>query len=281
MIAMIMHSPPFTLNEVAANGLWRNGLAAGLAVALHGVVLALLVSGWSVESPVPDTPLVLKTHLVMLPPAAQPELQPTVAVAEPSPPEPSPVVPQPTLPVPISEPARPVVDPQIQAQKLEQAALARKRVEEKKREQQIEKQQQLEAQKRVREADEQRLAEQRQQQQEQQAKNAELARQTAERSRQQAAQAAIDSRQYQPLSKEAPDYPQRALDKNIEGDCTVEYSVNPQGKVENPKVLDGCHPLFMRPSLAAANTFRYQPRTVDGRAVTVPAVRNTFHYRIK
>ena len=76
-------------------------------------------------------------------------------------------------------------------------------------------------------------------------------------------------------------YPQRALDKNLEGDCSVEYTVNPQGKVENPKVLDGCHPLFIRPSLAAANTFRYQPRIIDGQAVAVPAVRNTFHYRIK
>ncbi|MDT9646931.1 energy transducer TonB, partial [Pseudomonas sp. JV245A] len=71
------------------------------------------------------------------------------------------------------------------------------------------------------------------------------------------------------------------LDKNLEGDCTVEYSVNPQGRVENPKVIDGCHPLFMRPSLAAVATFRYQPRLIDGQAVTVPAVRNTFHYRIK
>lgn len=285
MTTMIMHSPPFTLNEVAATGFWRNSLAAGLAVALHGVVLALLVSGWSVESPVPDKPLVLKTHLVMLPPAAQPEPQPPVAVAaapvvEPPPPEPMPAVVQPSPPVPVPEPAKPVVDPQIQAQKLEQAALARKRVEDKKREQQVEKQQQLEAQRRNHEAQEQRVAEQRHQQA-QQAKNAEQARLTAERSRQQAAQAAVDSRQYLPLSKEAPDYPQRALDKNIEGDCTVEYSVSPQGKVENPKVLDGCHPLFMRPSLAAANTFRYQPRTVDGQAVTVPAVRNTFHYRIK
>ncbi len=96
-----------------------------------------------------------------------------------------------------------------------------------------------------------------------------------------AAAPTFDSRQYQPLSKEAPDYPERALDKNIEGDCTLEYSVNTQGRVENPKVLDGCHPLFMRPSLAAANTFRYQPRIVDGKAVVVPAVRNTFHYRIK
>ena len=32
---------------------------------------------------------------------------------------------------------------------------------------------------------------------------------------------------------------------------------------------------------AAAQTFRYQPRIVEGVAVSVPAVRNTFHYRIK
>lgn len=278
MNTMTTHTPTFAFGEAVRNGFWKNSLAASLAVALHAVVLALLVYGWSVEPPKPEQPMVLKTHLVMLPPAVQPE--PLVAVAEPQPVEPLPAVVQPTPPVPIPEPAKPTVDPQIQAQKLEQAALARKRVEEKRVEQQAEKQLQLETQKRNREAEEQRLAQQRQQQ-EQQAKIADAARQAAERSRQQAAQASVDSRQYLPLSKEAPDYPQRALDKNIEGDCTVEYTVTPEGKVENPKVLDGCHPMFMRPSLVAATTFRYQPRTVDGRAVSVPAVRNTFHYRIK
>lgn len=94
-------------------------------------------------------------------------------------------------------------------------------------------------------------------------------------------QAAADSSQYQPLSKEAPDYPERALDKGIEGDCTVVYDVSPQGKVVNPQVQGSCHPLFMRPSLAAAETFRYQPRIVEGRAVMVSGVKNTFHYRIK
>lgn len=281
MSTMTTHTPTFAFSESVRNGFWKNSLAASLAVALHAVVLALLVYGWSVEPPEPEQPMILKTHLVMLPPAVQPE--PLVAVAEPQPVEPLPAAVQPTPAVPMSEPAKPTVDPQIQAQKLEQAALARKRVEEKRLEQQAEKQQQLEAQKRNREAEEQRVAQQRQQQaqQEQQVKNAEAARQAAERSRQQAAQAAVDSRQYLPLSKEAPDYPQRALDKNIEGDCTVEYTVTPEGKVENPKVLEGCHPMFMRPSLVAATTFRYQPRTVDGRAVSVPAVRNTFHYRIK
>ena len=73
----------------------------------------------------------------------------------------------------------------------------------------------------------------------------------------------------------------QALDKGIEGDCTVEYSVTPQGKVDNPKVVGNCHPAFIRPSLVAAATFRYQPRMVDGQAVTVPGVRNTFHYKIQ
>ncbi|ETK24446.1 TonB family protein [Pseudomonas sp. FH1] len=216
-------------------------MAASLAVALHVGVLAALMLGGSTDRPPMETPRVMHTQLVMMPPAPTPAPVPEpVAVAAPAP-----------EPVVVPVPAKPVIDPQIQAQKLEKAALASKRVEEKKLEQQQE-----------------RLAQER--------LAAERARPTAP-----AAAPAFDSRQYQPLSKEAPDYPERALDKNIEGDCSVEYTVNTQGRVENPKVLDGCHPLFMRPSLAAANTFRYQPRIVDGKPVPVPAVRNTFHYRIK
>lgn len=274
MTAMIMHSPRQAFDEFSLRPSprhWRShALAAAVAVALHAGVLALLVAGWSVEPPAAEQPAVLRTQLVMLPPPAP---EPAPAVVEPTPAPPEPVVAAPV------EPVKPAVDPQLQARKLEQAALARKRVEDKKREQLAEQQRERqENQQRSREAEQQRLA----QEQAQQQQRAEQARLAAERARQQAAaQAAADSRQYLPLSKEAPDYPQRALDKHIEGDCTVEYSVNPQGKVEHPKVLDGCHPLFIRPSLAAANTFRYQPRIVDGQAVSVPAVRNTFHYRIK
>lgn len=247
MTAMIMHNPTPAMAPRDASGVWRNSLAAGLAVALHVGVLAALMMGWSTQKPVVDAPRVMHTQLVMLPAAPAPE--PLVATS--APPEPEPV------------PAKPRVDPQVQVQKLEKAALARKRVEEKKAEQQ---QERLATEQRNRELEQQRLDQQR------------LA---AEKARAAVPAPAFDSRQYQPLSKAAPDYPERALDKNIEGDCTLEYSVNIQGRVENPKVLDGCHPLFIRPSLAAANTFRYQPRVVDGKPVAVPAVRNTFHYRIK
>ncbi|WP_447789931.1 TonB family protein [Pseudomonas farris] len=264
MTAMIMHSPSMTLRGTARSGFWKNSLAASLAVGLHAIVLGLLVHGWSLEKPPVEQPAVLRTQLVMLPPAPQPQAPEPVAAP----------TPEPVAEAPI-QPVKPAIDPQIQAQKLEQAVLARKRVEDKKRERQAEQQRQRqETEKRTHDLEQQRQAQE-------QAQRAEQSRLVAERARQQAARIAADSRQYLPLSKDAPDYPQRALDKNIEGDCTVEYTVNPQGKIENPKVLDGCHPFFMRPSLAAANTFRYQPRIVDGHAVAVPAVRNTFHYRIK
>lgn len=255
MTAMIMHSETLALTPREPSRFWRNSVAASLAVALHAGVLAALMLGWSAEKVPEDTPRVMHTQLVMLPPAPVPA------------PAPEPVAFTPPEPVPVPVPVKPTVDPQVQAQKLEKAALARKRVEEQKIEAQ---QQRLATEQRNREQAQQRLDQQR------------LAAETARVAAPAAAPApAFDSRQYQPLSKEAPDYPERALDKNIEGDCSVEYTVNTQGRVENPKVLDGCHPLFIRPSLAAANTFRYQPRIVDGKAVPVPAVRNTFHYRIK
>ncbi len=92
---------------------------------------------------------------------------------------------------------------------------------------------------------------------------------------------AFDVKNYQPMSKAAPDYPEQALDRKLEGDCTVVYQVNAQGRVEQPKAEGDCHPLFIRPSLQAAKNFKYQPRMVDGKAVVVPNVRNTFQYRIE
>lgn len=255
MTAMSMHNPMLAMAPRQTSGVWRNSFAASLAVALHVGVGALLMLGWSTETPPVEAPRVMHTQLVMLP--AAPLLAPV--------PEPVAVTPPAPEPVAVPAPLKPTVDPQVQAQKLEKAALARKRVEEQKVEQQ---QQRLATEQRNRELEQQRLNQER------------LAAATA-RAAAPAPAPAFDSRQYQPLSKEAPDYPERALDKQIEGDCSVEYTVNTQGRVENPKVLEGCHPLFIRPSLAAATTFRYQPRIVEGKAVAVPAVRNTFHYRIK
>lgn len=255
-----MHSPvSFAWSLPSAERL-RNFAAAGLALGLHALVLALLLAHWETREPPAPQVLTLTTRLITLAPPAPP-----------APPKLEVIVP-PTPPLEAVKPVEsPKPDPRIQQQKLEQAALARKRVEERKREQQQQEQQRLDQQRREAEA---------QARQQEQQRLAEQQAQAAERARQ-AEAAAAASRQYLPIAKEAPDYPERALDKGIQGDCTVSYRVSPQGRVENPQVVGDCHPLFVHPSLAAAKTFRYQPRVVDGQAVAVDGVKNTFHYRIE
>lgn len=268
MSSALMPAPSLALPSLPSRALLRNAAAAMVAVGLHGVVLGLLLSQWPSDTPEPPQVRTLTTRLISL--------------APPAPPPPEVVVPPaPALPLePVKPPEAPKSDPRLQQQKLEQAALARKRVQEQKREQLRLEQQRHERQR----IEQQRLEQQRQEaelrQQQEQLRQAELQAQAAERARQ-AEAAAAASRQYLPIAKDAPDYPERALDKGIEGDCTVSYRVNPQGRVENPQVVGDCHPLFVRPSLTAARTFRYQPRMVDGQAVAVEGVKNTFHYRIE
>lgn len=257
MSSALMPAPGLVLPALPGRAWLRNAGAAAVAVGLHALVLGLLLSQWPSDTPEPPQVRTLTTRLISLAPPAPPASpQPEVLAAPPLPLEP-------VKPVEAPKP-----DPRLQQQKLEQAALARKRVQEQKREEQRQEQQRLDQQRREAEA------------QAQQQRLAEQQAQAAERARQ-AEAAAAASRQYLPIAKEAPDYPERALDKGIQGDCTVSYRVNPQGRVENPQVVGDCHPLFVRPSLAAARTFRYQPRVVDGQAVAVEGVQNTFHYRIE
>lgn len=253
---------------------WSRQIAAsGVAVGVHVAVLALLMVGWQGETPSAPQVRTLTTQLVALTPpalAAPPQVEP----APPAPVEP----PKPLAPSRPVEPPKPA--PRLEQQKLEQAALARKRVQEQKQhEQQRIERQQREQQRR--ETDELAQRQERQRLDEVAARTRAEAAANAAAERARAEAAAAASRQYLPIAKQAPDYPDSALDKGIEGDCTVSYRVNPQGRVEDPQVIGNCHPLFVRPSLAAARSFRYQPRIVDGRAVAVLDVKNTFHYRIQ
>jgi len=237
---------------------WRDhGMAFGVAFALHaGLVYVLFnLSHTPVLQPVPAA--VIHTQLVHVP----------APVAVPEPPAPEPVVEKPALPTPKAQ--MPVVD---------EAALALKRVQQQKRDlQQKRDQQQRQEQEQARKQREEAERRERQLAQQEQARQ-QQAREAAAQAR---AAAESASRQYLPIAKEAPDYPQRALDRNIEGECTVTYTVTPQGQVSDPQVVGQCHPLFVKPSLAAAKRFRYQPRVVDGQAVAVANVKNTFTYKIR
>ena len=264
MTAALLPVMPLLRAPRPACGWCRNAGAAVGARVLHGLVLVGLLGQWQ-SSPAQEPEVrTLTTQLISLAPPVAP-----------APPPPEPVVaPE---PAPVKPAVVPPVEPRVQPQKLEHAALARQRVAEREQERKQEQQRQAQEQQRL---DQQRRAAEQLAQQQAQQRLAEQQAQAAERARQ-AEAAAAASRQYLPIAKEAPDYPDRALDKGIEGDCSVTYTVTPQGRVADPQVAGECHPLFVRPSLAAAKTFRYQPRIVAGQAVAVVGVKNTFHYRIE
>ncbi|WP_095155252.1 energy transducer TonB [Pseudomonas sp. Irchel 3E13] len=268
-LALPVSAPSFNLPR------WRGHVgAAGIAVALHAALAVVLLGhDYTPRLPTPVVP-VITTQLVSLPPSAPVEpveaVVPAVAVPEPAaaiePPPPPPQVLTPPAPVPPSA-----------------AELAFKR--EQQREADVRRQERVAEQQRRRDETRQH-EEQARVQQEQAAREAAEARETQRlaterRAADERARAAAASSQYLPISKQAPDYPQRALDKGVQGDCTVSYTVDTSGRVRDPRVLDGCHPWFAQPSLQAARTFKYQPRVVDGRAVEVPGVKNTFHYSIE
>lgn len=245
---------------------WTGAAGAALTtLGLHAGLFVLLLTSWTPTMDAPVATQVMQTQLISLPP-------------------PLPVLPEPPVAKPVEAPPPPV---QVEAPpQVEQADLAFKRAE-REREAEQQRKQQLER----RREEQRRRDEQQRREQEHLAEQARLDAQrrqaeataraeAAERARQ-AAAAEAASRQYLPIAKKPPVYPQRALDAGLQGACTVSYTVDVQGRVRSPKVVGDCHPLFIRPSLIAAQSFRYQPRIVDGRAVEVPNVQNTFHYRIE
>lgn len=245
---------------------WRShALAASLAVGVHAGVLVLLLAYQQEPLAIPTAVPVMTTQLISLPvPVAAPVSAPAA------------VIPPPPAPAPLPAVAKPIPSPVPDAA----LALKRQQRDEQQRLHEVERQQQ-----RKREQDRERLEQEslaRQADENRQREAAQLARQQAERAASaERERAALASRQYQPISKAAPEYPQRALDKNLQGQCTVSYNVDTQGRVQDPQVLGDCHPLFARPSLQAAKGFRYEPRIIEGRAVMVSGVKNTFHYRIE
>ena len=235
---------------------------------LHGAALLMLWNSWSPQAPASAAQPVMVTQLITL---SNPTPEPPVPLAEQLPePEPEPVAakPPPEPQIDQAEIARKRLEEQQQRDREEQQRLADRRLEQEKQRQ--EREEQTRREQHQRELAEQRALDEQQRLAAQAEANAlaeaEAARRAAE---------AADIAQYQPISKKPPAYPRRALDRALEGDCT--------GRVSDPEVVEGAcdDPLFIRPSMAAAKSFRYQPRIINGQAVAVPDVRNTFRYRIE
>jgi protein TonB len=84
-----------------------------------------------------------------------------------------------------------------------------------------------------------------------------------------------------PIVRVEPVYPQRALERGIEGWVEVEFTVTEVGSISEPTVLRS-HPsgIFNRAALRAIERWKYEPKIVDGRPVSRPGMRNRFRFEM-
>jgi protein TonB len=79
-----------------------------------------------------------------------------------------------------------------------------------------------------------------------------------------------------------PEYPSRALHRNIEGWAVVGFSVSAAGSVYDPYILES-EPagVFDKASIKAITRFKYKARQVNGRPVSTDGQRYMFTYKIE
>ena len=82
------------------------------------------------------------------------------------------------------------------------------------------------------------------------------------------------------IIKVMPDYPRRAWMNKLEGDVTVEFTVNEQGGVQNIKVISSSNPLFDLAAIDAVSRFKFTPARKDNEAVATSGIRERFQFRL-
>jgi len=90
-----------------------------------------------------------------------------------------------------------------------------------------------------------------------------------------------DTQEYQPLVKVAPTYPKKELQKRKEGSVIVEFDIDKDGFVINPKAIEvNGSKAFIRPAIKAVSKFRYAPAFDNGVPVRASAVRNKITFAL-
>lgn len=78
-----------------------------------------------------------------------------------------------------------------------------------------------------------------------------------------------------------PVYPPAARAEGVEGVVLVEYRVDAEGRVREPRVLRAEPPgVFDAAALEAVRSWRYRPWRRDGRPVPVEGVQSTLRFRL-
>ena len=82
-----------------------------------------------------------------------------------------------------------------------------------------------------------------------------------------------------PLTRKDPVYPPDALEEGIEGWVLLEFDILPNGKVENPRVIDSRpEGLFEEAALEAIKGNTYKPKVVGETPVRQDAMQDTIEF---
>lgn len=84
-----------------------------------------------------------------------------------------------------------------------------------------------------------------------------------------------------PMVRVPPQYPERALQRGIEGRVLIEFTISRSGSVKNPKVV-AYEPstIFNKAAIKAVKQWKYNPKIVNGKAVEQPGVRIAIPFRL-
>lgn len=90
----------------------------------------------------------------------------------------------------------------------------------------------------------------------------------------------VSDRDAQPMVRIPPQYPPRAAERGVEGNCLMQFDVTPDGTPTNIVALDCTSSLFERSSIRAVERWRYEPRIENGNAVWRRGVQTSLDYQL-
>jgi len=75
-----------------------------------------------------------------------------------------------------------------------------------------------------------------------------------------------------------PEYPHDALERKVDGEVVVEYTIDKRGSVKDVRAVRSSDPQFEAPAIAAVSQFKYLPRVVAGKRIDVHGVQTVMRF---
>jgi periplasmic protein TonB len=89
------------------------------------------------------------------------------------------------------------------------------------------------------------------------------------------------NRPLSPTVRIEPVYPARALERGLEGQCTVVFDITPQGTTANVRPLNCSSSLFESATVNAVSRWRYSPQVTDGQPAMYRGATTQLVYRME